>query len=447
MELKNRFIRNWLLILIAFLVSVRAFGQFDQNKLDSLLNYLNGKELYAGQILLAEKGKVIFNHSYGTAPGWYGSEIINSTPLDIASVSKTFTAAAIMILQERGLLEYEDKLIKYYPQLPYPDVTVRQMLNHTSGLPNILGLIFEKLDHTKYYTNDDVIELLIKYKPAPSFQAGERFQYNNLGYQLLAGIIEQVSGGSYEQFLRTNFFTPLGMNNTFHYSENKEIQDNYKEITIDNFHLMTKGESNIYSTASDLYKWAQGIKNGKVLKKESIEAIYERPVLENGELGKWGLGWNILNPDPEDFTIQHMGEGIHTTTSLTRFITKDATYIFIITGSRVYAYDVFKMVENFWQDKPYEVPEKRIVHDIDSELLQQYAGDYGENGFMHLFIENDEFFMHPDGAPSPMKLIPESDSTFYFEDQHMQWQIYKSDGEIIGFGPKGNVEQMMKRKN
>jgi len=209
-----------------------------------------------------------------------------------------------MILYEKGLLNFDDNLYTYYPKLSYKDFTIRQMLNHTSGLPNVLGLIFQELDHSRYFSNDDIADLLLIHSPKISFDDGSKFEYSNLGYELLAGIVEKVSGQDYVDFLRQNIFAPLKMSNTFHFSESSELQGLNEIITVDNFHLMTHGASNIYSTAEDLLKWDAALNTEQILKKQTLDFIYERPVIEGSKRGPWGLGWNIINPDTADFIVQ-----------------------------------------------------------------------------------------------------------------------------------------------
>jgi len=160
--------RRYLILLILFncILMIKATAQTWQQELDSVLSLLEQDGLFDGQVLIAEKGEVLFWRSYGHHEDHVGRTSINlQTPFDVHSIGKSFTALSIMMLKERGLLDYEDKLVDYFPDLPYPSVTIRHLLTMTSGLPRFLSTALQHADTTKKMGNKDVIKLIAKHRP------------------------------------------------------------------------------------------------------------------------------------------------------------------------------------------------------------------------------------------------------------------------------------------
>ncbi len=210
MYLKTKITAAILASFIFFsLFSRPVLGQDKARDLDALLTELYENRDFMGVVLVAEKGKVIFKKAYGYANFETQTLLASSTPFNLAAVSKQFTAMGIMILAERGKLKYDDPIVKYLPELDYKDITIRHLLNHTSGLVEYVKL-FEKYKWgtSKIAGNSDVIDLFKKYKPKPRFKAGSAYRYSNTGYVLLACIIERASGQPFEVFLKQNIFDP-----------------------------------------------------------------------------------------------------------------------------------------------------------------------------------------------------------------------------------------------
>ena len=204
-----------LILLIASFVA----GQSSNQKIDELLSMLHNQQQFNGIVLIADKGKVSFKKSYGTANEDTKRPIDENTVFELASVSKQFTAMAIVILKERGKLGYDDKITKFFPELgQFKDITVRNLLNHTSGIPDYINPDSLKFfDENKFNNNQDVINYLVKGQVKPSFEPDTKFQYSNTGYVLLASIVEKVSKMSFGDFLKASIFKPLKLKNTFVY--------------------------------------------------------------------------------------------------------------------------------------------------------------------------------------------------------------------------------------
>ncbi len=201
--------------IIAFIfLWTESFGQNSSQKLDNYfsttLNPINGN------ILVAENGKSIYKKSFGFAD--FENKIPNSetSRFNIASVSKTFTAVSILQLKEKGKVDIDKPVKKYLPEFPYDDITIRHLLSHTSGLPDyyFYDKTYEK-EPLRIYTNKDILDDLNKFKFPLSFKPGEKWDYANINYCLLAEVVEKVSGQNFQDYLQKNIFSKAKMLDTY----------------------------------------------------------------------------------------------------------------------------------------------------------------------------------------------------------------------------------------
>ncbi|MGM9978012.1 MAG: serine hydrolase domain-containing protein [Clostridium sp.] len=293
-------------------------------ELDTLFDFLEKNRLFNGVILLSEKGQTLYKRAVGKRTNI--EQHSNDSIFEVASISKSFTAMAVMILVEENKLKLDDDLKKFFPYFPYKNITIKNLLNHTSGLPDYMEW-FEKAinwNHNKIATNKDVVNYLGDEKPEVLFQANERWEYCNTGYVLLAEIIEMVSKMRFGEFLEKRIFEPLNMFNTSTYSQflDDEIEkfslgfiynwaeDLYKlpnEIEEHKYVYFLdgiKGDGGIKSTVDDLSKWERAIYNNDLVSEQTKESIIT-PFYFNGDtsgeycpclhkiLGGYGLGWKI----------------------------------------------------------------------------------------------------------------------------------------------------------
>ena len=175
-------------------------------KLDSTFQRFNKRHDFHGSVLVAQGGKVIFKQHYGYANFKEKTKINDNSVFQLASVSKQFTAAAVLILKDRGQLDLDDKVTAFYPEFPYTEVTVRHLLNHTSGLPKYFWLAEHKWDKEYAPSNTEMMDLLTKEKLNPFFRPGANFDYSNTGYFVLSAIVEKVSGQSFADFMDREIF-------------------------------------------------------------------------------------------------------------------------------------------------------------------------------------------------------------------------------------------------
>ena len=205
--------------VILIFIGQFTFGQNKVQKIDSLMNALFSTHDFNGNVLVAEKGKILYSHSFGFANEKTKEKLTVNSIFETGSVSKQFTAMAIMILKEKGKLNLDDEVKKYIPELSnYNGITIRHLLNHTGGFPDYMEIMDTLFDKSKIATNKDIVAIYSKYKPKVLFEPNIKFEYSNTGYAFLATIIENVSGLSYSEYLRKNIFKPLKMKNTFVYN-------------------------------------------------------------------------------------------------------------------------------------------------------------------------------------------------------------------------------------
>lgn len=180
-----------------------------QNKrkhLQTLFETLGEKHQFNGTVLAAEGGDILYHHSFGYAEMTEKRPLKTNSLFELASLSKPFTALGIILLEEKGILGYEDKVDRWLPGFPYQGVTIRHLLNHTSGLPDYMGWFFANWDSHKIAVNQDIVDMLMNEGLSGYFEPNEGWMYSNTGYVLLAVIIEKASGMSYADFIKTSIF-------------------------------------------------------------------------------------------------------------------------------------------------------------------------------------------------------------------------------------------------
>ena len=434
------------------LIGLLAFGQDRIQKIDSLLNSLYSKEKINGNFLIAEKGKVIYSHSFGLANETTKNKLNENSIFELASCSKQFTAMAIMILKEKGKLSLDDKIIKYIPEMSnYNGVTVRNLLNHTGGLPDYMELMDSLFDKSNIANNKDIIQIFNKYQPNILFEPNTKYEYSNTGYALLASIIEKVSGLTYADYLSKTIFKPLKMKNTFVYSRRlspKKI-DNYAlgyvysdslkkyflpdELKETNMVIWLDGivgDGTVNSTINDLLKWDRALYTNKLLTQEAMKEVFEVATLKDESKTKYGFGWVI--DDNADFgkITSHSGGWPGYVTYIERHITQDKTIIILQNHDNVSI--PVKSIRSILYNKPLPVQKIRKEINITSEQLKKFAGVYEiEKDFeIKISLDKDQLFVQLTGQ-NAFPIFAESEMVFFLKVVDAQIQFEKNEnGEI-----------------
>ena len=195
-------------------------------EIDAFVEKLHRTRQFNGNVLVARKGKIIYERAIGWADYLHRDSLKINSVFELASVTKPFTATAILLLEEQGKLNLDQNVKEFFPDFPYEGITIRLLLSHRSGMMNYVyftdDIWKEKM---KPMSNMDVMKLIAQHKPAPYAQPDKVFHYNNSNYMVLAAIIEKVTGKSYTHFMENAIFKPLGMKNTHVFSRIPDRQD------------------------------------------------------------------------------------------------------------------------------------------------------------------------------------------------------------------------------
>ena len=287
--------------------------QGESFKIDSFFHVLSKNARFNGNVLVAHNGKVLYQGSFGVSN--FKSKVLlsDSSEFQLGSVSKQFTAVAIMMLKEQGKLDYTDTIQKFFPDFPYKSITVGMLLSHRSGLPNYMYLCGNVCrDQSTLMDNMQVVNMLIEHHPPKYFPPNKKFEYSNTNYALLSAIAEKVSGVPFAEFLRYKIFAPLGMTHTHIYDKNDTVvpnmvtgyDANYRKAGYDFLDGVT-GDKGIYSTSGDVLKWDQALYTEKLLKQSTLKeafAPHSRWVNEHN----YGYGWRLTIFD-HDTLVYHDG--------------------------------------------------------------------------------------------------------------------------------------------
>ncbi|MEQ1812045.1 MAG: serine hydrolase [Terricaulis sp.] len=334
-------------------------------EMDAYLRAAVAYDQFSGTVLVARDGVPVFVRSYGMAN--YELAVANSpdTVFRIASLTKQFTAAAIMHLQERGRLNIDDPICWHLDNCPatWRSITIRQLLSHTSGIPNFSSLPdWDERLSVAYYPPTEFVGL---FRDLPlQFEPGSDFRYSNSGYFLLGLIIERASGQTYTAYLQENIFGPLGMARTGHYDDRRlipGIADGYDWAANGfvnaeyNSNVVPDGGGGLYSTVGDLLRWDQALYSNRLLSEQSLQAIFT-PVRNN-----YGFGWTIQ----ERFgrSLQgHSGSDVGFSTFLARFPSERLTVIVLSNSDRTSASKAALMLAAIALGEDYELPTEQL-HD------------------------------------------------------------------------------------
>jgi len=307
------------------------------------LDYYYKKQVSAGfngEVLVGFGGKIIYERYFGYSNRERKIPLGPNSSSQLASVSKTFTGAATLYLYDRKYINLDDPVQNYLKEFPYPNITVRMLLCHRSGLPDYTKWVpVYDNDHNTPISNDRMMAMMSLYKPALEFRPNTRFKYCNTNFAVLARIIEKVTNMSYADFMSKYIFQPLGMQHTFIYDPARVLPPDatvsYKRNWArepDMFADGVYGDKGIYSTAEDMYRWDQSFYQNILLSNETIELAYGPCSFEKRGVKNYGLGWRMLCYANGNKVIYHQGWWHGNNTSFYRFIKENMTII--VLGNR-----------------------------------------------------------------------------------------------------------------
>ncbi len=327
------------------------------DKIDKWFQKLNEENKFNGGVLITKNNKPLLVKTYGFTNYKYSEKLNNNSSFRLASLSKQFTASGIMLLKERGQIEYEDLVSKHIPNFPYEKVTIRHLLNQVSGIPdNYMQLAEQEKANIKILTNEKAVELIIEKNEKQKFVPNEKFEYSNTNYILLARIIELVSKQSFEDYMKENIFKPLNMENSRVWNlvskdttfENKT--EGFENITFKNkvrhkieptFIDGVAGDGAVFSSLNDFIIWNKfWCKNGLISDKNLKEA-FKKPILNNGTKSNYGFGWVIVNDD----IVMHNGAWLASNTYFVRNIKKKTSFVILDNSRNLFFHKIIEEIE------------------------------------------------------------------------------------------------------
>lgn len=402
---------------------------------DQLMARYDRDDTPGGVISVFKDGQTLFSRAYGMANLSYDIPFQVDTVTNIGSTSKQFTAFAIMLLQEQGLLSLDDDIREHVPELPQFDeiVTVRHIITHTSGLReflNLLSMSGRRLDHGDYIARNEIIGI-IQRQPALQNSPGSEWNYNNTAYALAALIVERISGQTFTEFMNDNVFGPIGMQDSLVRSSPEHIVKNNSAGYISNpdgGYLEARdlggavGAGSIYTTVGDLQRWVENFRETRLGNSAIFEEMMTSYVLTDGEPTDYGYGLTIAEQGGLK-RVQHGGADVAHRSMLAYFPEINAG---ITTQSNNAGFDgsiAFQLAEAFFGDAmvteldeineaggPEFDPENYDPESFD-ELVGRYELDAVPDSILTFTREEDTLYAEATGQ-SRVELIPTSDMGF-----------------------------------
>ncbi len=411
--------------------------------------YENGS--FNGAWLYAENGEIV---SKG-ALGWRDAEntlpMTEDTIFEMASITKMFTGTAVMLLVREGRLGLDDPYVKYFPEYPYPDVTIRHLLTHTSGMPDDFDtsrwVVPAWENERRIPANSEMLRFIRESGEPAACAPGEKFRYTDVGYTLLASAVEKASGEKFEDFLKKNIFEPAGMKDSgiFHTRRDGRPSDRFARNMVlehggcvpsnlsrhDGSYVVGSDGLNgcdyLYTTIFDMLAWDRALREEKILTRAEQTIMFTSGRLNNGEaagadedIDGYGFGWCIQNDSQFGLTVNHSGGMPGLNTWFERFV--DADRVLVVLNCRDWAdgkvfdafHDGMRAIAKDKEPTPVRPLEDFAVREPDKSGWSAYCGkyDYAVEDFLldEVFMKDGELYVHT--SYDTYRLYPLEDGSF-----------------------------------
>jgi len=399
-------------------ISIAVFARAqDVSRMDQIVQSYVSAKTFMGTVLVARGGEVLFSKGYGMANLEWDIPNSPSTKFRLGSVTKQFTAASILLLEERGKLKVEDPVKKYMPDAPaaWDKITIFHVLTHTSGIPSFTG--FPDYKQTEpFETTPEKLVARFRDKPL-DFQPGEKWSYSNSGYVLLGYLIEKISGQSYATFVQENIFTPLGMKDSGYDSSSEIIRHRAAGYTTEKGVTLNAGfihmsipfsAGSLYSTTEDLLRWERGLFGGKVLSAASLQKM-TTPFKQDYA---FGLGVHITAGHK---VIDH-GGGIEGFNTHLAYYPDDQLTVVVLGNLNGPASDIAGKLGAVALGQPVQLPSERKEITVPRKVLEKYVGTYElKPGFdLVVTLEGDQLAAQATGQQK-FPLFAESETKFFLK--------------------------------
>jgi CubicO group peptidase (beta-lactamase class C family) len=428
MNIRTRFPRFAFLTATCVLVTATCLAQTAPSdkeivtKTDEYMNALAGLHRFNGVILLAREGKVLVSRSYGMANFEDAVPNTQQTRFPIASMTKTFTATAVMMLQEHAKLNVQDSICKYLSDCnpTWQQITIRHLLTHTSGIPDYSDFPDWLQTRGQLASYASTID---RFKDKPlDFQSGEKYKYSNSGYVLLGYIIERVSGQTYEGFLRDNIFAPLKMVNTG-YDDSKAIiphralgysREGLRIIRAPYLHMpIGKSAGGLYSTVDDLLLWDKALYTDRLLSQDSLKAMFT--IFK----GDYGYGWHV-DQQFKHRRVFHTGVILGFKTSIDRYLDDRVSIIILSNSDDTFINAAIRDLAAIVFGEMYSLPKERPSIILDPKIYDAYIGRYELGPDFILAVTKDGNKLMGEADGQRFELIPETDTKFFVREYDAQ---------------------------
>lgn len=360
-------------------------------KYRSFVDAMDAQGIATGNLLVYEDGEVIFRSAHGLRSIDPIDSLEINSQFRLASVSKQFTGMSIMKLKEQGKIDYDQKVNTILSDFPYDNITVRHLLHHTSGLTDYERIIadhFVPEDPDKQYIlgNNEILEVFYNVDPDLDFQPGERWEYSNTGYLVLATIVETISGQHFRDFLKEQIFDPIGMTSTTLYQYQIEPDPNMpdrvfgyrtalnqKDLILNDYNIVNdvRGDGGIFSTLDDLYKWNMALVNYEIIDKSYLDEAWSSGKTNSGENTGYGFGW-FLDYDPGNpVVVNHSGGWVGFVTFLQNEVDTKSGFVILTNNSSDYVDAIFGNMFALSSGKDFEIPKKSIRAEMAKKLFEE----------------------------------------------------------------------------
>ena len=428
------------------------FGQSRQKNIDDYFVALHNNQQFSGNVLIVENNKVIYKKSFGYA------DFTNKTPntlsitFPIASITKLLTATAILQMKEKGSLNLSDPVTRYLPDFPYPTITIRHLLSHTSGLPpyNAFFDKFRKEDSARVFINKDFMPGVLANPQPLVYQPGDKGNYDNINYLVLALIVEKISGDNYEHYIKANILQPAGMRETRLFplpqQFNSAVIRNYAfpHVYLHLYDTMPvksasipyvraywhsygfNGFADYVSTVTDLEKFDKALYDHKLLKEQTLKEAFTPIKLNSGEdnPAEFGLGWEVEKDSSVGKMVYHSGAAMGLSSNILRNISRHQTVI-IFDNAHFNAHENATNAMLLLNGKKVELPKKSIAK-IYGHILMTKGADAAKEVLYKLKADPEHYYLSEDEMNSLGYDFMGNDNPYQLPEQHFYPQAVET---------------------
>ena len=417
-----------LILLLTLLIPLLTISQNIGENADKVLTSYTLQHTFSGNVLIAKKGKIVFEKAYGYADKDKNQLNDLQTEFRAGSLTKMFTSTLILQLLEAGKVKLTDRINAYLPQFENGDkITIKNLLSHTSGIRGTT----KPNDITLY-------QMVNGFKQEPlAFKPGERFEYNNFNYILLGYIAEKITGKAYSILIKNMIFDKAGMNHSgFDYEERKSGDRALGYVVNTETKNLEKSKSGnvaaaasagaLYTTIGDLFKWSNAINNHTLLSAKSYEQAF-LPVI-----GNYGLGWMIDKKNGR-FKIGHTGSIEGFMADFIKFPKEDVTIIFLSNLQDMIDYHISNVLTAIAFNEPYTEQKTKVEITLPESTLKKYIGSYESNGdrMVVSFKDRQLFVLAPGGDTA--ELTPEAEGKFFIKGPEISIEFRRESGKDVMF--------------